>query len=552
VERQAVTEEQLREAIEQQHRSRKRLGEVLIELGYASADTVLDGLSAQLGVPPTRVNSYTVTPEAVSCLSEKVARKYSAVPLLKVGTSLVVATANPRDLQALDDLRFAAGCAVQTMVALEAEIQAAIDRCYGSQFALRDESDDHGLVVVDEPGPQLDLQDEAQQKSATTLVDRIVARAVADRASDVHLEPTRHNLRVRFRIDGMFHDVASLLPAVSPAVIARLKVLSGMDIAVNRTPQDGRFSATINTRGIDVRMSTYPTIWGEKAVLRLLDRTALQLSIDRLMGGETREAFRTLIHRPEGIVLVTGPTGSGKTSTLYAAVSELAEQGRNITTIEDPVEYWLPGVNQGQTNPKAGFTFARGLRAILRQDPDVIMVGEIRDSETLDTAVEASLTGHLVLATLHTSGSIPTLTRLLEMGVEPHVLSSAVTGVMAQRLVRRICEHCRKASPVAAAVRPLFGVDPPDQVHHGAGCQSCQGIGYRGRAGVYELLTIGPELRRAICARATEDELLEIARQQGLRTLADQALALVRDGTTTIDEVSRVVQEWQAAARRTR
>ena len=382
VERKTLTEEQLREAMTRQQRSRKRLGEILMELGFASPDAVLDGLSAQLGVPPTRVNSYTVTPEALTCLSEKVARKYTAVPLLKVGSTLIVATANPRDLQALDDLRFAAGCEVQTMIALESEILQALATFYGNPFA-NDAEAERASVVVDVPGPQLDLQDQGTQKSASSIVDRILARGAGDRASDIHLEPTKHSLRVRFRIDGMLHEVAELLPVLAPAVVARLKVLAGMDISVHRNPQDGRFSATINGRSLDMRTSTFPTIWGEKAVLRLLDRSsAAALGIERHERPLARGVPRS-DSRHEGIVLVTGPTGSGKTSTLYAALAELAESGRNVVTIEDPVEYWLPGVSQGQTNPKAGFTFAQGLRAILRQDPDVIMVGEIRDPETL-------------------------------------------------------------------------------------------------------------------------------------------------------------------------
>jgi type IV pilus assembly protein PilB len=541
VERQTVTPQQLEEAIELQRRTRKRLGQVLIDLGFASPDAVLDGLSAQQGVPPTRVNAYTVTPEAVACLSEKIARKYAAVPLLKTGTSLVVATANPRDLEALDDLRFAAGCAIQAMVALEAEIEAAIDKCYGSQLGFKEDPAETGTVVVDLPGPQLDLHDEQAQKSATSIVDRVLARAVADRASDAHLEPTRHGLRVRFRVDGTFHEVATLLPALAPAVIARLKVLGGMDIAVSRLPQDGRFSATVNARGLDVRMSTYPTIWGEKAVLRLLDRTALQLSVDKLMTGTTRDGFRHLFERPEGLILVTGPTGSGKTSTLYAAVAELAGAGRNVTTIEDPVEYWLPGVNQGQANPKAGFTFARGLRAMLRQDPDVIMVGEIRDRETLDTAIEASLTGHLVLSTLHTNGSVATMTRLEEMGVEPYLLASAVSGVLAQRLVRRLCQACRQTASVPAGARHLFGDEAPEALYHAVGCPECQGIGYRGRVGIYELLTVGSDLRRVLTARGGEDDLLRVARSHGLVTLGEQALDLVRGGVTTLAEITRVL-----------
>jgi type IV pilus assembly protein PilB len=549
LERKTLTEEQLREAMTRQQRSRKRLGEILMELGFASPDAVLDGLSAQLGVPPTRVNSYTVTPEALTYLSEKVARRYTAVPLLKVGSTLMVATANPRDLQALDDLRFASGCEVQTMIALESEIQQALATFYGNPFA-NDADAERASVVVDVAGPQLDLQDQSTQKSASAIVDRILARGAGDRASDIHLEPTKHSLRVRFRIDGMLHEVAELLPVLAPAVVARLKVLAGMDIAVHRNPQDGRFSATINGRSLDVRASTFPTIWGEKAVLRLLDRAGLQRSASNVMSGGALESFRDLFRRPEGIVLVTGPTGSGKTSTLYAALAELAESGKNVVTVEDPVEYWLPGVSQSQINPKAGFTFAQGLRAILRQDPDVIMVGEIRDPETLNTAVEASLTGHLVLSTLHTNGAVATLTRLLEMGIEPYLLASAMAGVVAQRLVRKTCESCKRPTPTPESVKHLFGSNPPKTLFHAVGCTECRGIGYHGRVGVFELLTMDAELRRLLYARATEDEILASARASGLSTLREEALKLVREGTTTIEEITRVFHEIEAPSTR--
>ncbi|HVQ12529.1 MAG TPA: ATPase, T2SS/T4P/T4SS family, partial [Vicinamibacterales bacterium] len=303
VEQNTLTQDQLREAIERQQRSRKRLGEILMELGFADADSVLDGLSAQLGVPPTRVNSFTVTPEALTCLSERIARKYTAVPMLKTGSTLVVATANPRDLQALDDLRFAAGCEIQTMIALESELLQALESFYGNPF--NSDEAESASVIVDLPGPQLDLQDQSALKSATSIVDRILARGVSDRASDIHLEPNKNGLKIRFRVDGLLHEIADLLPALAPAVIARLKVLSGMNIAEHRNPQDGRFSATINSRGLDVRASTYPTIWGEKAVLRLLDRSGLQKSVAGVMGGKTLEAFRDQIRKPEGIVLVT-------------------------------------------------------------------------------------------------------------------------------------------------------------------------------------------------------------------------------------------------------
>ena len=539
LERKLVTQEQLAQAMDRQTRTRRRLGRVLVEMGFATPEAVLEALSGQLGVPSTRVNTYTVNAEAVQCLPEKVARKHNAFPLLKVGATLVVAVASPKDLTALDDLRFAAGCGIQTMGAMETEIQAALDKYYGNRFGGA-EVEETGSVVIDVPGPQLDLHDEVAERSATSLVDRVIARAAADRASDVHLEPMKNSLRVRFRIDGTFHEVAHLLLALAPAVLARIKVLSGMDIAEHRLPQDGRFSATVGGRGLDVRTSTYPTIWGEKAVLRLLDRTRLQLSLDGIMTGDAIVGLRELITKPEGIILVTGPTGSGKTSPLYASLAELAETGLNIITIEDPVEYWLPGVNQGQTNHKAGFDFSRGLRAILRQDPDVIMVGEIRDTETMETAIEAALTGHLVLSTLHTNSAVATVTRLLEMGLEPYLLASAVNGVLAQRLVRKICDTCKEPIETPAAMRSLFGADPPAQIYKGMGCQDCRGTGFLGRLGIYELLVLTDEIRRLMHAGATEMQLIEAAKREGMLTLREVCLDRVTDGSTTLEEVIRV------------
>ena len=313
-----------------------------------------------------------------------------------------------------------------------------------------------------------------------------------------------------------------------------------MDITERRLPQDGRFSATVSGRGLDVRTSTYPTIWGEKAALRLLDRTSLQLSIGGLMPSPTVEIYRELISRPEGILLVTGPTGSGKTSTLYASLAEITEKGKNIITIEDPVEYWLPGVNQGQTNHKSGLTFARGMRAILRQDPDVIMVGEIRDSETLDTAIEAALTGHLVLSTLHTNSAVGTVTRLLEMGLEPYLLASAVTGILAQRLVRKICERCKEPSPMRRSIRHLFPGVASDKVFRGMGCDDCHGTGFLGRQGIFELLVLTDELRNLMHDQASEIELTVVAKRSGLTTLRDACLARVAEGTTTLEEAIRV------------
>jgi type II secretory ATPase GspE/PulE/Tfp pilus assembly ATPase PilB-like protein len=316
-----------------------------------------------------------------------------------------------------------------------------------------------------------------------------------------------------------------------------------MDIAEHRLPQDGRFSATVGSRHLDLRTSTYPGMCGEKVVLRLLDQSALRLQLDNLgLHADGLAQFRELIHRNEGIILITGPTGSGKTSTLYAALSEIVETGKNIMTIEDPVEYALPGITQGQTNSRAGFTFSKGLRAILRQDPDVIMVGEIRDSETLETAIEASLTGHLVLSTAHTNNAIATITRLQEMGTEAYVLASSVVGILAQRLVRRICATCKKDVPASPAAQTLFG-EAPTVLYRGAGCKDCRGTGFRGRVGIYEMVAMNDELRQLIIEHASESRLLDAARRQGLKSLREECLATVAAGATTIEEAVRITHQ---------
>jgi type IV pilus assembly protein PilB len=459
-----------------------------------------------------------------------------------------VALASPKDLIALDDLRFASGCEVQTVLALEEEILTAIDRYYGDEWLpTTGNNDEAGTVVLDSPSAQLLTRDEAAERSAVAMLERVIARAASDGASDIHFEPMADSLRVRFRVDGTFREVAVLAKELCPAVVARVKVLSGMDIAEHRLPQDGRFSAVIDERRrLDLRSSTYPTVHGEKAVLRLLDGSGLRLQLDRVgLAGQTLQTVRDLIHRPEGIVLITGPTGSGKTSTLYAALAEIVATGKNIVTIEDPVEYSLQGVNQGQTNDKAGFTFAKGMRAILRQDPDVIMVGEIRDMETLETAIEASLTGHFVLSTLHTNSAVATIARLLEMGLEPYLLASSVLGIVAQRLVRRICSTCRAEVTTPPALRAMFRGGEPLTFYRGAGCPDCRGTGFRGRLGIFEVMRMSEDMRALVLERATEMRLLETARREGMTSLREECLALVARGETTLEEVLRVTQERQ-------
>jgi type IV pilus assembly protein PilB len=385
--------------------------------------------------------------------------------------------------------------------------------------------------------------DHVTERTAVRAADHILTSAASAGASDIHLERTPDSMRVRFRVDGTFHEISSIPASLAPAICARLKVLGGMDIAEHRLPQDGRVTLTLGERRLDFRTSTFPTIHGEKLVLRVLDQGALRLELSALgMCSPVLEQFREIIRKPEGLILITGPTGSGKTSTLYAALGELVETGKNITTIENPVEFELAGTNQGQTNDKAGFTFAKGLRAVLRQDPDVIMVGEIRDNETLTTAVEASLTGHLVFSTLHTSSAIGTITRLLDMGIEPYFLVSGVQAVVAQRLVRRICQHCVTDLPVPAGVRHLFGDDVPAALSRGEGCVQCRGTGFAGRVAIYEMVRMTPALRELILARASEHALTAAAHDHGMSTLREQCLAQVRARLTTLEEVVRVTQ----------
>jgi type IV pilus assembly protein PilB len=568
LERDLITREQLDAAIEHQRTSNRRLGQVLIDLGFTTPDAVLGALSIQLGVPATRLHGAKISAAAVQALPERVARKHLAVPIQKVGMMLQVAVACPTDLAALDDLRFASGCQIQTCVALEDEIVAALDRFY-SEESLESAADDQDLsVLIETPSAierrdasgqdrrqgkgrrksdqvvEVEQFDEATEETAVRAVDRILNKAGNVGASDIHLERTAENLRVRLRVDGTFVDIGYVSAAVAPAICARLKVLGGMDIAEHRVPQDGRLSVTIGTRRLDFRASTYPTIHGEKLVLRVLDQGALRLELGALgLRSPLLEDFREVIRRPEGLILITGPTGSGKTSTLYAALGELVESGKNITTIENPVEYELPGINQGQINEKAGFTFAKGLRAVLRQDPDVIMVGEIRDSETLTTSVEASLTGHLVFSTLHTNSAVGTVTRLLDMGIEPYFLGSAVQAIVAQRLVRRICAECQTELPVPAGVRHLFGDAVPDSLKRGAGCPECRGTGFSGRVGIYEMIKMTSEVKEAVLARASEPNLLAAARHShSMSTLREQCLDRVREGLTTLEEVVRVTQ----------
>ena len=546
VDRGLISVGHLESAISEQKTTGRRLGRVLVDRGVLTAEALLDVLSAQLGVPTTRINAYTVNPDALNALPEKVARRHTAFPLQKTGTTLLVALPMPKDLAALDDLRFASGCEIQTVLALEDEIIAALNRYYRDEWMPDITQENADAVVIDSPSAQLLTRDEAAERSAVSVLERVISRAAADGASDIHFDRRQDEFLVRFRVDGTFRDIAVLPTALAPAVVARIKVLSGMDIAEHRLPQDGRFSATVGDQRLDLRGSTYPTVHGEKAVLRLLDSARLRLQLDRAgLSGGALESVRELIHRPEGILLITGPTGSGKTSTLYAALGELIQTGKNIVTIEDPVEFALPGVNQGQTNEKAGFTFAKGLRSILRQDPDVIMVGEIRDRETLEVAIEASLTGHLVLTTLHTNSAVATIARLVDMGLEPYLLASTVVGIVAQRLVRRICQTCRVEVQTPPTLRAMFRNGEPGSYFRGLGCHDCRGTGFHGRTGIFEVLQMKPNISELVLTRSADLQIHEAARANGMVSLREECLRLVGNGETTLEEVLRVTHDWR-------
>lgn len=449
----------------------------------------------------------------------------------------------------LEVQRQLAPAAIQWQKVDEAAFEALLTQHYAerSQKALESAEDiELAGEQLDQVAAQLnetlDLLSSEDEAPVIRLLNAILADAIRENASDIHIEPFENQLRVRFRIDGQLRTVLTLKPTIAPLLISRVKVLAGLDISEKRLPQDGRIAIRLGGRAVDLRVSTLPASFGERAVLRLLDKSAGRLSLDQLgMPPDVLARFRSLLDRPHGVILVTGPTGSGKTTTLYAALSHLNEAQRNILTIEDPVEYNLPGINQTQVHPKAGLTFAKGLRAMLRQDPDVVMVGEIRDRETADIAIQASLTGHLVLSTLHTNTAIGAVTRLRDMGVEPFLLASGLVGVMAQRLVRRLCPTCKAPYAADAATAAQVGVEPGATLYRPTGCAACHHTGYQGRLGLYELVVIDERLRQMIHDDASELEMADYAHRQA-SPLEESGWAKVRAGETSVEEVLRVVR----------
>jgi general secretion pathway protein E len=547
VEAGTITPETLAAALTRAQHTKERVGEALVALGAVSAEDILRAVATQRGVPFLRAEDVPFTLPVLKNLSPKYLRQYEACPVALEGTTLTVATADPTNPLLVDELRQTLGFQIKLCVAPKEAILAAIERTYGASTALQKIVE--GIGPVEESDREEDitqLRDMAFEAPVVRLVNLLIEEAVAAEASDIHIEPSEDNLRVRYRIDGLLYDLEAPPRRLQAAVTSRLKLMAELNIAERRLPQDGRIRMTLNSRRVDIRVSTIPTIYGESIVMRLLDRSSVFMPFDKLgFSRGTAAAFDRLINQPNKVLLVTGPTGSGKTTTLYAALDKINAPEKKIITIEDPVEYQLKGINQIAVRPKIGLTFAGGLRHIVRQDPDVIMVGEIRDLETAEIAVHAALTGHLVFSTLHTNDAPGAITRLQDMGVEPYLIASVLSGVLAQRLVRRICQGCRIVDTPDPADLLVIGVTDGHgiELFRGQGCEACRKTGYKGRVGIYELFIITEEVRSLILRKASTGEIRRAAVEHGMVTLREDAWLKAQAGFTTVEEILRVTQE---------
>lgn len=536
-----ITERQLADALEVHRAAGQPIGKVLIDLGYATQGQILSVLALQMKIPYVDFTERKINPNAITATPEELARRYTVIPIDFEDDKLLVAMADPRNVLAIDDLRIVTGYEIRVGIATKDDILSAIDEYY--REATQIEEDFSAIETAEELEGLHEISEDAP---IVKLVNLIITRAVNERASDIHIEPQEKDMRVRYRIDGVLHEVMRSPRQIQPAVLSRFKIMASMDIAETRKPQDGHCGLSINGKAIDFRVATLPTVYGERIVLRILEKESIMLNLDDLgFLPESLEKFKQAYSQPYGAILVTGPTGSGKSTSLYATLNVLNTQAKNIVTIEDPVEYRLPGINQVQINTRAGLTFARGLRAILRTSPDIVMVGEIRDQETASIAIEAALTGHLVLSTLHTNDAPGAIARLTEMGIEPFLISSAIDCVQAQRLARRLCSECKEAyKPSRQALDdvgfPIEGSDGPT-LYRAKGCSKCNGTGYKGRCGIYEVMLMSEQLERLTVARASAEEIKKMAISEGMMTLRDDGMEKVRLGTTSIEEVMRVV-----------
>ena len=558
LEQELITREHLDECVALQRQTGQSLAHILVEKGYLGEEDLVVTLSEQLGIPHIRVMNYNIPKEVLREVPESLARQYYMLPVSVTGDVLTLAMSDPLNIMALDDLRMLTSYEIEPVVAVESELVQAIEKNYGGgkqsealyhELVGGDDNNGNGVEVLDDHANDLgdigELEKEAQDAPVIRLANLVLINALERGASDIHIEPFEKVLRIRYRVDGVLEETKNPPKSVQSALVSRLKILSGLDIAEHRLPQDGRFRIRYKKREIDFRISILPCHYGEKVVMRILDKGNLTLDIEKLgFEEQPMEAFIDALKLPFGMILLTGPTGSGKTTTLYSALHKLNQTEVNIVTVEDPIEYELFGVNQVQAQSHIGLSFAAGLRSILRQDPDVVMVGEIRDEETADIAVKAALTGHLVLSTLHTNDASSVFTRLVDMGLEPFLVQSSVALAAAQRLMRRVCPDCAETVKVPQEVlkriqyRPDSGDKP--QFVRGRGCQRCKDTGYRGRLAVVEAMPNYPELQDHVLNRAPSQKLKETAIKCGMKTLRQNALAKAAQGQTTIEEVLRV------------
>jgi type IV pilus assembly protein PilB len=534
-----VEPEKLEEALEIQNKTGEKLGKVLKDMGAVSKQELIEILGIQLGMPQVNLHRYIIDPIAVKSIPESLAKRLKAVPVKKEEDHLVVAMSNPLDIFAIDDIRLTSGLNVKPVLADEEDILSVINQYYTMKESIEQVIDE--LAAGEDEGVEVAVENEleaSERAPVVKLVNSIIQQGIRDRASDIHIEPGEDIVKIRYRIDGVLHGTMKYPKHLHNAVIARIKIISDMDITIKRLPQDGRKKFEFDKVNVDLRISTLPTVHGEKIAIRILDRDKYFLKLENLgFTSENLLEFREIINYPYGMILVSGPTGSGKTTTLYSTLHELDFVGKNIVTIEDPVEYMLGGINQVQVQPKIGLTFAEGLRSILRQDPNIIMVGEIRDSETADIAIRAALTGHLVLSTIHTNDSASAITRLIDMGVEPFLIASSVIGVVAQRLVRKICPECRREYQADDKELLSLGISGPRKLYKGAGCSFCNNTGYKGRVAIYEMLRLLKEHRSLIIGKASSDTIKEISVKNGMKTLKESGVDLVLKGITTTDEI---------------
>lgn len=544
------------------------IGRVLVDLGYATERDVMEAKAAQLGLPFVDLTTTRPDPSAINVVPQTICQRHNIIPVKKDGNVITIAVADPGNVLAADDVRLATGCRVETALAVPSAIEEAIARYYrgdtngptpvsSSEGGMASDAALASMVSSDVESyrsrehiteePTVSDEDLVDQAPIIRVANAIIQQAIKDKASDIHVEPDRKHVRVRYRLDGVLHQVMTLPKYIHPPLISRYKIMSDMNIAERRVPQDGRIPVVFENKEYDLRVSCLPTLHGEKIVMRILDKSSILIGLNKLgFTPETQAQLESIITQPNGMILSTGPTGSGKTTTQYSVLHKINSVEVNILTVEDPVEYQLPGISQVHVNPKAGLTFARALRSFLRQDPDIIMVGEIRDLETAEIAIEAALTGHLVLSTLHTNDAPGAVTRLVDMGVEPFLIAATVIGVLAQRLARRICTNCRYSYEVPARELRRFGFKPEhdDQMvtlWAGRGCEVCRQTGYKGRIGIFELMLMNDEIAELVVRRAPNADIREAARANGMKLLREDGLIKVLEGLTTPEEVRRVV-----------